>query len=102
MNKAKILTLLALSVLSVVSCTQFEDIGSDLVNDDELQIDTDTDLDYTLTTYVRDSLIAYSRKGEESDSVPTTHILGQRSEEHTSELQSRPHLVCRLLLEEKE
>src|SRR5690554_7793333 len=24
---------------------------------------------------------------------------GYRSEEHTSELQSRPHLVCRLLLE---
>src|SRR5215813_5755774 len=24
--------------------------------------------------------------------------LGPRSEEHTSELQSRPHLVCRLLL----
>src|SRR3989442_7676795 len=26
---------------------------------------------------------------------------GQRSEEHTSELQSRPHLVCRLLLAKK-
>src|SRR3989442_8586503 len=26
---------------------------------------------------------------------------GNRSEEHTSELQSRPHLVCRLLLEKK-
>src|SRR3989442_4876217 len=37
------------------------------------------------------------------------HIVGKsivaarkhRSEEHTSELQSRPHLVCRLLLEKK-
>src|SRR3989442_10721715 len=29
-------------------------------------------------------------------------VSGQRrSEEHTSELQSRPHLVCRLLLEKK-
>src|SRR5690554_7456815 len=28
-------------------------------------------------------------------------ILLLRSEEHTSELQSRPHLVCRLLLEKK-
>src|SRR5690554_7775091 len=28
-------------------------------------------------------------------------INGVRSEEHTSELQSRPHLVCRLLLEKK-
>src|SRR3989442_15884920 len=27
--------------------------------------------------------------------------LQRRSEEHTSELQSRPHLVCRLLLEKK-
>src|SRR5690554_6976368 len=27
--------------------------------------------------------------------------LKNRSEEHTSELQSRPHLVCRLLLEKK-
>src|SRR5690554_7356583 len=32
------------------------------------------------------------------------HVAGiqlARSEEHTSELQSRPHLVCRLLLEKK-
>src|SRR5690554_7177696 len=29
------------------------------------------------------------------------NLVAQRSEEHTSELQSRPHLVCRLLLEKK-
>src|SRR3989442_11612303 len=29
------------------------------------------------------------------------HADFRRSEEHTSELQSRPHLVCRLLLEKK-
>src|SRR5690554_2899575 len=29
------------------------------------------------------------------------HTTANRSEEHTSELQSRPHLVCRLLLEKK-
>src|SRR5690554_7398482 len=29
------------------------------------------------------------------------YLAGMRSEEHTSELQSRPHLVCRLLLEKK-
>src|SRR3989442_11298114 len=28
-------------------------------------------------------------------------VAADRSEEHTSELQSRPHLVCRLLLEKK-
>src|SRR3712207_7526725 len=34
------------------------------------------------------------------DSVTTDHI-SPRSEEHTSELQSRQYLVCRLLLEKK-
>src|SRR5690554_7658154 len=33
--------------------------------------------------------------------VPWLDDRGERSEEHTSELQSRPHLVCRLLLEKK-
>src|SRR5436305_3048647 len=32
---------------------------------------------------------------------PSTGTVRFRSEEHTSELQSRPHLVCRLLLEKK-
>src|SRR3989442_8745299 len=31
----------------------------------------------------------------------TAGLPSGRSEEHTSELQSRPHLVCRLLLEKK-
>src|SRR5690625_6115060 len=33
---------------------------------------------------------------------PRREQLHRRSEEHTSELQSRGHLVCRLLLEKKE
>ena len=33
--------------------------------------------------------------------LPVTGYIRWRSEEHTSELQSRPHLVCRLLLEQK-
>src|SRR5690554_7450390 len=37
--------------------------------------------------------------GRISEIADTTIIV--RSEEHTSELQSRPHLVCRLLLEKK-
>src|SRR3989442_9711963 len=32
---------------------------------------------------------------------PLALPVAARSEEHTSELQSRPHLVCRLLLEKK-
>src|SRR5579862_9976684 len=33
--------------------------------------------------------------------VPGPQVAGFRSEEHTSELQSQFHLVCRLLLEKK-
>src|SRR3712207_7353504 len=33
--------------------------------------------------------------------VPPGVVAGDRSEEHTSELQSRQYLVCRLLLEKK-
>src|SRR2546422_6184589 len=33
--------------------------------------------------------------------LPARSGCGRRSEEHTSELQSRLHLVCRLLLEKK-
>src|SRR5205809_5508983 len=36
-----------------------------------------------------------------SSGICTEQIPGWRSEEHTSELQSRLHLVCRLLLEKK-
>src|SRR5690625_5995507 len=42
--------------------------------------------------------------GVEDHNVPTMNInemIAERSEEHTSELQSRGHLVCRLQLEKK-
>src|SRR5690606_39848198 len=35
------------------------------------------------------------------ENVPANEFLNLRSEEHTSELQSRENLVCRLLLEKK-
>src|SRR5690554_7786992 len=35
------------------------------------------------------------------DTLSIGFLPTSRSEEHTSELQSRPHLVCRLLLEKK-
>src|SRR3712207_8557900 len=41
----------------------------------------------------------YSQEGKQLG--PTTLAQLQRSEEHTSELQSRQYLVCRLLLEKK-
>src|SRR2546422_3402059 len=38
---------------------------------------------------------------EDGEHGNATAVIGKRSEEHTSELQSRLHLVCRLLLEKK-
>src|SRR3989442_6338365 len=43
-----------------------------------------------------------SRRPDSTCAGPTSETASTtRSEEHTSELQSRPHLVCRLLLEKK-
>src|SRR5258707_3941564 len=39
--------------------------------------------------------------GDDFDGVVGQQQIDQRSEEHTSELQSRQYLVCRLLLEKK-
>src|SRR5207253_10633771 len=42
-----------------------------------------------------------ARAGPPASLVPLHGLAHLRSEEHTSELQSRGHLVCRLLLEKK-
>src|SRR5215813_15342682 len=63
--------------------------------------DTATTEIYTLSLHdalpIRVSSQAFVHSGSQC------HVLVScpRSEEHTSELQSRPHLVCRLLLEKK-
>src|SRR3712207_7190789 len=41
------------------------------------------------------------QKDGRADEVSVSFVFGVRSEEHTSELQSRQYLVCRLLLEKK-
>src|SRR5690554_7330342 len=51
-------------------------------------------------------VLRLGNKGFRKDLVDSSivHVqqeVSTRSEEHTSELQSRPHLVCRLLLEKK-
>src|SRR5690625_5642475 len=56
-----------------------------------------TDVDLGDHLFVRGRVIA-SRRGELSVFADSYRI---RSEEHTSELQSRGHLVCRLLLAKK-
>src|SRR2546422_5042798 len=47
--------------------------------------------------------LAHARPRHGAHAQPEGDVLehGERSEEHTSELQSRLHLVCRLLLEKK-
>src|SRR5437870_13379531 len=60
---------------------------------------------YTLSLH--DALPICSRSGSCSNTSPSSSrsrpnsARSKRSEEHTSELQSRGHLVCRLLLEKK-
>src|SRR5690554_4328478 len=52
--------------------------------------------------WVKDSIIRtrLAIRADEEGATPGSGGIGEyaRSEEHTSELQSRPHLVCRLLL----
>src|SRR3712207_8764770 len=57
-----------------------------------------------------DGPIHFVQEGQGLDEMPLTATIGRarvieirdpRSEEHTSELQSRQYLVCRLLLEKK-
>src|SRR5207253_11507882 len=47
------------------------------------------------------ALIAEVYQGRRRAFAIGIYSVGMRSEEHTSELQSRGHLVCRLLLEKK-
>src|SRR3989442_14488982 len=54
--------------------------------------EVDREHERTLVVELVNSRVVRRRK-------PDEEVL--RSEEHTSELQSRPHLVCRLLLEKK-
>src|SRR6266849_11097318 len=62
--------------------------------------DTATTEIYTLSLH---DALPISRRGDHRrPRLPDVRVLGhRRSEEHTSELQSRVDLVCRLLLEKK-
>src|SRR3989442_6262725 len=64
--------------------------------------DTATTEIYTLSLHDALPIYAFRRGMRTAEVQALTKIdpwFLERSEEHTSELQSRPHLVCRLLLE---
>src|SRR6266853_6478936 len=67
--------------------------------------DTATTEIYTLSLHdalpISESGQCGSAHPVEETGIVTRHGLFQRSEEHTSELQSQSNLVCRLLLEKK-
>src|SRR5215813_15671017 len=84
------------SALSVVAMSKLFGVFLFFFND------TATTEIYTLSLH--DALpISSAPTSSSSPPLPgcTPSTTPPRSEEHTSELQSRPHLVCRLLLEKK-
>src|SRR3989442_11921768 len=58
-------------------------------------------LERVLRTYMSHSNVGRPYRGLDLATPELSGPAKARSEEHTSELQSRPHLVCRLLLEKK-
>src|SRR3989442_11053726 len=56
---------------------------------------------FPYTTLFRSPTLLSIYPGQSFTRLPLATPRMKRSEEHTSELQSRPHLVCRLLLEKK-
>src|SRR2546422_7940333 len=68
---------------------------------DALPISTQPKQSYRFSLELCDRSSAITRLGSAKANCAFTNEAPCRSEEHTSELQSRLHLVCRLLLEKK-
>src|SRR5687768_3214090 len=77
------------------------------LNMDEVSEEISTALDQMHQEMIKDSGALVAVKSFKKEKTPPTarerreKQITHRSEEHTSELQSRLHLVCRLLLEKK-
>src|SRR5690554_7436373 len=67
---------------------------------EEVKVDTDQ-ADAGFFWSLNDRWAFYARALVDLRDYEKADPITGRSEEHTSELQSRPHLVCRLLLEKK-
>src|SRR5690554_7000679 len=122
MKRKSITKAIAFSILAfgLWSCEQdFTEMGSEIIDNDQFGFDKYVVEHVSAVNH--ESGIANTRNlptnslgvyTHNSFGKTTAHIITQiemgtqtalssRSEEHTSELQSRPHLVCRLLLEKK-
>src|SRR5690554_7403987 len=71
--------------------------GYDKIPIDGIIVNGETYVDESMLT--GESMPAAKKVGDKV--IGSAMNILERSEEHTSELQSRPHLVCRLLLEKK-
>src|SRR5215813_14791411 len=76
------------------ACSSDIELGDQLAADQGRRRHGATDLVRVLSLRDRGTVPVRTSRGATRGCV-------SRSEEHTSELQSRPHLVCRLLLEKK-
>src|SRR5258705_2831575 len=56
---------------------------------------------FPYTTLFRSTVSGFGQRATSANAAATRGPGSRRSEEHTSELQSLRHLVCRLLLEKK-
>src|SRR5690625_6681664 len=71
------------------------------VKDSDKGTATDFDGKFSLEDISENAVLIVSYVGYQTQEVVVAGKTNLRSEEHTSELQSRGHLVCRLLLEKK-
>src|SRR5690554_7518168 len=86
-----------------VACNYNSDIFSSFIRDDTFIIDTPEIYSVTYSSINKSSVVFINSNSMRiiMDFISPFSMPSLRSEEHTSELQSRPHLVCRLLLEKK-
>src|SRR3712207_7027731 len=82
--------------------TQARKMGKETISSQEL-----SDYTHVNSTQIRRDLSGFGKFGKRGVGYNVDSLVSQirkilrRSEEHTSELQSRQYLVCRLLLEKK-
>src|SRR5690625_5619115 len=88
----------AASGIGAATAKQLREAGQVVIGVDLQGTDIDADLSNEAGRKAMAEAVS-EKTGGKIDAIVA--VAGVRSEEHTSELQSRGHLVCRLLLEKK-